>query len=384
LGVLQAATEIFQMLCHNNPILLTGEDEEKEIREIVKVLRYAALLHDIGHLPFSHASEKVLLKEEKKHEDIGSYIIRNYHEIREVLERDKVEPELISSIITGEHVPPKFELVKKIISGEFDADRTDYLLRDSYMCGVEYGRFDYERFIHSFELQKGNEGQWVIYIRDGNIHAVEALVLARYHYYTQVVFHRTRRSFDKIFELYLEEKFKEERNKLLDENIDLDDFWLNFDDYFVMDKIKKDALAGDNFARILLRIEHLKPVYSTKSHASEGEVVFAKRIKNALFKEGFKENEDFFSILLQQEIHKLTTSSDEGGSYEQRQKNMYDVISRQGEKLGNFLEHSSLLKKFQDPIKIIYIYALSSKAEEIFKVINELKQSENEVSSVNI
>lgn len=375
LGVLQAATEIFQMLYNENQDYIK---KYGEIEDIIKILRYTALLHDIGHLPFSHASEDALLKEKKKHEQIGSYIIENHPDIKNILKNDGIEPKIISTLIASEHIPSNLEIVKKIISGEFDADRTDYLLRDSYMCGVEYGLFDYKRFIDSFILYK-DDGQILplLAIKEANMHAVEALVLARYHYYTQVVFHRTRNGYDIAFKHYLEEEFQEESENLLNDEIDFC-FWEDFDDCYVFNRIKEDALKSNKWAEILLRLKHMKTVYSTGSHATDEEKRTVKRIKKDLREKGYKEGEHFFVVPLSQEIHKLTSSSDEGTS---KEKTIH-IIDRKGNKKGDILEYSGLLRKFREPINIFRIYTTDNFEDQIKKEIDAIVEDEKSINQI--
>lgn len=112
----------------------------------LQTLRLAALLHDIGHLPFSHAAEETLLPEGIKHEHISSYIIRHYEEISEKIISADCKPAEVAMLL--EKAPRKSMRVEHdIISGNLDADRADYLLRDSHACGVCYGIYDFSRFL---------------------------------------------------------------------------------------------------------------------------------------------------------------------------------------------------------------------------------------------
>lgn len=174
-----------------------------------QVLRVAALLHDVGHLPFSHAAEKDLLPNGWNHERITAHIIRE-SEIASILstaprrldsgdvvsiaweprEHLKVEPETI--------LAPWQTLLGEIISGNtFGADRMDYLLRDSLHAGVVYGRFDPSHLISALRLVIDPATDDVTLGLDlGGIHSAEALLLARYFMYTQVYFHDVRRAYD--------------------------------------------------------------------------------------------------------------------------------------------------------------------------------------------
>lgn len=344
-------------------------------------MRYSALLHDIGHLPFSHSSEKALLGEEKEHEQLSSYIIKNHELINKILKKEKLKPDIIANIISGNYTP-EFDIIRKIISGEFDADRTDYLLRDSYFCGVEYGRFDYQRFIDSFDLR--NELEFKTYIKKKNIHSVESLVMARYHYYTQVVFHRTRMGYDTVFKNYLEENFQKESKKLLQDNIDIN-FWNKFDDCFVTERIKKDAESGDIWANMLLRINHLKPVFSTGSHATSQELRKVQRIQYVLKNEGFKKDKDFFVISKESKIHKLSITSDEDPGYKEKEQDKTEhYVVNEGEVKGKLTDFSSLLRKFKDPIHIVRIYTLPDIYDEINFRVEKIIQEESQIEREKI
>ncbi len=87
---------------------------------------------------------------------------------------------------------------RDIIAGQLDADRMDYLLRDSLHCGVSYGRYDWERLVHTVVAvpESSNEGSARIGVMEGGWHAAEGLIVARYFMFTQVYFHKTRVIYD--------------------------------------------------------------------------------------------------------------------------------------------------------------------------------------------
>jgi HD superfamily phosphohydrolase len=160
-------------------------------------VRLAALLHDIGHGPFSHVSEHLLDKHvlkpkngdarrEKIHEKITVDIIENDSEICEILSNE--ERQFVIEMIEGKTTK---DFQRDIISSDLDADKMDYLLRDSYFAGVKYGTYDLEKIIESCRAHsRGNESY--LAISDEGLHALEQLLLAKQHMTQQVYHHRVR------------------------------------------------------------------------------------------------------------------------------------------------------------------------------------------------
>ncbi len=139
-------------------------------------LKIAALVHDIGHLPFSHSIEKLV----KRHEEITVEIVRN--KLYEILERQGINVKKLVRYVQGKG------MLGKIISGELDVDRLDYLYRDSYYTGVAYGIIDYEAVIRSIE-KIGKH----IKIKNAYLPACELILIARYLMYSAVYYHHTVR-----------------------------------------------------------------------------------------------------------------------------------------------------------------------------------------------
>lgn len=162
------------------------------------LVRQAALLHDIGHGPFSHVSEYALdrfadrsalpkgLKKEKIHEIITSHLIRNHETSVHRLGQEKCD-EIARLLAQGVGDP----VLKSIVSGPLDADKQDYLLRDSLFAGVNYGVFDIHQLQRSL-LSERMEGQRELTIRGDGVHAIEQFVLAKYYLTTMVYRHKVR------------------------------------------------------------------------------------------------------------------------------------------------------------------------------------------------
>jgi HD superfamily phosphohydrolase len=167
-----------------------------EPRQVQRV-RAAALVHDVGHGPFSQVGEFIfeeLTGQTHVHEKISAAIVRCHAPIRSVLGADA---EWIAELLTGTGHGTRRSVARDIISGSADIDKMDYVLRDSYFCGVDYGRFALDKLIEAARIAHTPEGDHLAYDRDG-IFAVEGLLLARYHMHRQVYGHRTRVGIDKM------------------------------------------------------------------------------------------------------------------------------------------------------------------------------------------
>jgi len=161
-----------------------------------KKLRIAALLHDIGHYPFSHVTESVMTEHhtigERKHEKLSEYIVAK-SSIADLLKSNDFDPLEIGQIITGQSSEPLFS---QLMSSELDADRIDYLMRDSIHTGVAYGRFDLNRLIHTLSLDKNGQ----LCVEKSGMHAAEGYIIGRYLMWAVVYTHRVTNAFEELIE----------------------------------------------------------------------------------------------------------------------------------------------------------------------------------------
>ncbi|MCI0376566.1 MAG: HD domain-containing protein, partial [Gemmataceae bacterium] len=201
---MELATQAFDQLAAKRGALL--EDRLKKVAGLGKnplaiarqLVRMAGLLHDVGHACFSHAAETVI-HAESGHEAFTYKLVEEKEFLGAELDSAFFAgfSELLGKVLRGgAAMPPQFKVLKDVVSGEMDADRSDYLLRDSLHCGVEYGRFDHPRMVQCLELHESDGGALEIGLSRDGLHTFEALILARYQMNTQVYYHRIRRIFD--------------------------------------------------------------------------------------------------------------------------------------------------------------------------------------------
>lgn len=155
----------------------------------VQKARIAGLLHDVGHGPFSHMYEEVLDKHRHMtHEDVAQWLIKE-SEIKDILNRYGYLPNEISELSVGRLEKTDKLFMNQIIASQFDVDIMDFLVRDSYFTGVEYGKVDIYRLIDSIDVINN-----VLAMDITASYALEAFIIARYEMFKAVYFHRTVRA----------------------------------------------------------------------------------------------------------------------------------------------------------------------------------------------
>jgi hypothetical protein len=205
----------------------------------------------------------------------------------------------------GAAMPPQLKVLKDLVSGEMDADRSDYLLRDSLHCGVEYGRFDHRRMIQCLEIHEADGGALEIALHRDGIHSFEALILARYQMNTQVYYHRIRR----IYDHYLCQYFTEKGQATFDTPRKI----LGQTDIQAMATILRDADTGNGpEAKWAIRIRdrnHHRVVHETGEDANAMELKYSGKLLEML-KAEFP-NIDFIPDRASSSIHKLLLPEDD-------------------------------------------------------------------------
>jgi len=226
LGVMELAGRVFDVVTQEDNI---HPDVRAILPEITdtsakfywrQVLRMAALCHDIGHLPFSHAAEKELLPDGMSHENLTRALIVS-DEKKKIWRSmtPRLDPLDIEKLAVGPKKANDLQfttwesiLSELIVGDAFGVDRIDYLLRDSYHAGVMYGRFDHYRLVDTLRVlppplsgEPKSPREPVLGIEGGGLQTAEALAMARYFMYSQVYFHPVRRSYDIHLKDFLKE-----------------------------------------------------------------------------------------------------------------------------------------------------------------------------------
>lgn len=271
-----------------------GLDEDQ-----ILLVQQAALLHDIGHGPFSHVSEHALeryadrdtipadQKKEKIHELITARMIRTDPEIIAELGANRCD-QIIKLLGPGYQQPA----LRSIVSGPLDADKQDYLLRDSHFCGVQAGLFDIHQLHRSLVLV-GEQDEEALMIAPDGVHAVEQFVLAKYYLTTTVYRHRVRLITDQMIVraivLGIEKDNLDELRELyrFDNSDSFVKRYTDWDDGRFMKEFSSDSTRGGRMLKRLRERKLLKQVFRAKVSDFRAEIremllQFGKREHDAL------------------------------------------------------------------------------------------------------
>ncbi|HLL02445.1 MAG TPA: HD domain-containing protein [Myxococcaceae bacterium] len=227
LGAMHVASRLFGAVASRSTL-----PEEVQARFCTAV-RLAVLCHDLGHMPLSHASERIAppraaLKlpawldstaegPQATHEDFTAKVLLD-SSLTPIIEEHfgplGIRADAVAGLITGARPPtdPGFThqgvdwapLLRAIVSGELDADRMDYLLRDSFYTGVNYGRYDFEWIVSNLNPAV-KDGRAYLALSRAAAFAFEDFLLSRYHMFVSVYYHHTSVNFDHMLRRYYEE-----------------------------------------------------------------------------------------------------------------------------------------------------------------------------------
>ncbi len=276
---MELAGRVFDVITqddHIHPVIreqapqIANPDEREYWRTVV---RMAALCHDIGHLPFSHAAEHDLLPDGWDHERLSAALIES-PEMVEIwcsmtppIRANDVRKIAVGPKILGQEGFTEWEaILTEIITGDsLGVDRMDYLLRDSLHAGVAYGRFDSPRLIDSIRVlpRSDDPNGWtapVLGLEQGGLHSAEGLLLARFFMFTQVYFHHVRRIYDIHLMDFLRKHLADGRFSTETED------HLQSTDIDILAAMRRAALdpsaPGHDPARRLIQRDHFKRIWA--------------------------------------------------------------------------------------------------------------------------
>ncbi|WP_148686585.1 HD domain-containing protein [Candidatus Nitrosocosmicus hydrocola] len=318
--------------------------------DMIQCLRLSALLHDIGHGPFSHLFEEVLKESTTyTHEKLGERIMSETI-IADLLTTHGYDPKIISSLSFGKH---KTRFLNEIISGGLSVDLMDYLPRDSYFSGTEYGKIDYHRIINSLEVTGSNQ----LGINKSALYSYESMLISRYQMFKSVYFHKTVRS----GEVMLLNAMKN-----LNKSLSLTD--LTSLDYFF-------SLHDENLLDLLCNIKNLT--------LAPKEIAFVNLAKNYKSRDLLKCIYEYFSL------SKRRHDTHEGERYNSAREHQLADIDQIFE--NRVIKLKSTVEKYHKTGKQVFLdisrapsIPLAPKKEEVSSIMVVDKNDEYEKSFVQI
>lgn len=350
---------------------------DKRFLKLKQTFKMGCLLHDIGHAPLSHATESVMppLKELKlpeyyqksklnfnrqaNHEDYTIKIITDSSLTMDfdlLTAKFAVDPFCVADLILGEALQPEyfiiddinyFPLLHQLISSEMDCDRMDYLLRDSYYCGVSYGSYDLDWLIDNFEICLSDDKQAYLGISERAVVTFDDFLLSRFHMFLMVYFHYRSVCLEKLIRKYFDSS----------------------DEYSIPADIDAYCEHDDNFL-----IKYLK-----KSSSPYAKAIIQNEIPRKIF-ESFN-NEQYETLLelekvLQENNIEYIKSGSTGrlSKYYGHQQEIFNdsikVIRTQGRK-----------KSFVDINQATDLFEKFSKSHKVFRLYCDLEQLPKDVKN---
>ncbi|HEX9261081.1 MAG TPA: HD domain-containing protein [Candidatus Bathyarchaeia archaeon] len=272
IGVMYLAGRVTEN--HNLSRVVTDEEAE--------MIRLSGLLHDIGHGPFSHVFEQLLIKDlEKTHEDITSWLIEA-SEIGEKIPKMGFKTEEVSKLAVGKLRKPGKAFWDQIISSAVDVDKQDFIVRDTYHTGAEYGFIDVFRLIHALDVLGEN-----LAVELGALSALEAFIIARIESFKSIYFHRVGRAAQIMLTMAME-KANEELGLTA---FKTPDDYLAMDDSTVWTKLrgceKSKGIIADLERRKLLKCAYERTFYEKDAMVSNifGREAYRQQMQEEIAKE---------------------------------------------------------------------------------------------------
>lgn len=383
LGVMHLAGARFRRLIEARPAAFAGY-EAADLEHAWRVVRLAGMLHDAGHTPFSHTCEDYLPPVERvllpadwyregrrpagrraTHEDCSLAIVAG------IAAEGALDPEVARDVAAV--LSPRVRrsrrlagqgslvgILRALVSGEIDADRCDYLLRDSRFAGVSYGIYDLARLMACEVVVDGPVGPELGLDIHG-VHALEELLLARYHMFLQVYFHKT----PPAFEYYLEQAIAEGEVEIglargVEDLVELRDDTIST-------RLHAAQARGGRWSRRILAREPAKLVLRERMGADAQENFLSQQLHDALKAAGCH----VFTRRSRQAFTRLV-----GAGHLDSEEPVRLLCERRvlGRKLVEpITRHSSLLASFNQPIDLRHTYVLREDVARATEVMDSLQ-----------
>lgn len=248
----------------------------------VDVCRIAALLHDVGHGPFSHIFEGILIKNlDKTHEDLTSWIIEK-SEVADKLLKLGYDPNEIGELAVGKLHKKDRAFLDQIISSAVDVDKQDFIVRDTYHTGAEYGFIDVFRLIHALDVLGEN-----LAVELGALSALEAIVIARIESFKSIYFHRVGRA----AQIMLATAMEKANPELGLTSFKTPEEYMALDDYTVWSALKKCEASRSIIANLeqrrMLKCAYERTFYEKDTMMSNlfGRESYRQQIQSEIAKE---------------------------------------------------------------------------------------------------
>jgi len=230
--------------------------------EEVQIVRMASLLHDVGHGPFSHVFEHLLVKFlNKTHEDMTKWIIQK-SELRDIISGLGYDSDAVGKLAVGELRRRGKAFLDQIIQSAVDVDKLDFVVRDTYHTGAEYGYVDIFRLIHMLDVIGEN-----LAVDVGALSALESFVLARLESFRSIYFHRVGRA----AQIMLATAMEAAKDELGLVTFDSPEEYMAFTDYTVWTKLR-ECKKSRGIMEDLERRKLLKCAYDRTFHVKENMV----------------------------------------------------------------------------------------------------------------
>ena len=250
--------------------------------EEADMVRVSGLLHDVGHGPFSHVFEQLLIRDlEKTHEDITSWII-DKSEISDKLCKMGYKPEDVAKLAVGKLQKPGKAFWDQIISSAVDVDKQDFIVRDTYHTGAEYGFIDVFRLIHALDVLGEN-----LAVELGALSALEAFMIARIESFKSIYFHRVGRA----AQIMLATAMEKANAELGLTAFKTPDEYLAMDDWTVWAALKRceksKEIIGDLERRRMLKCAYERTFYEKDAMFSNifGREAYRRQMQNEIAEE---------------------------------------------------------------------------------------------------